>query len=81
MFKNYIKIAWRNFKKGKLYSFINLSGLTIGMTSFVLIALFVQYELSYDEQHENGDDIYRIISKQPGNEFEGTDLFSGTLCR
>lgn len=78
MLKNYIKIAWRNLKKGKLYSFINLSGLTIGMTSFILITLFVQFELSYDEQHENADNIYRVISKQPGNEFKGTDLFSGT---
>ncbi|WP_149274589.1 ABC transporter permease [Pareuzebyella sediminis] len=78
MFKNYLKIAWRNFKKGKLYSFINLTGLTIGMTSFILIALFVQYELSYDRQHENVDDIYRVISQQPGNEYKGTDLFSGT---
>ncbi len=78
MFKNYLKIAWRNFKKGKLYSFINLLGLTIGMTCFILIALFVQYELSYDKQHKNVDDIYRVISKQPGNEYKGTDLFSGT---
>ncbi len=78
MFKNYIKIAWRNFKKGTFYSFINLSGLTVGMTSFILIALFVQYELSYDKQHEDVDDIYRVISKQPGNEYKGTDLFSGT---
>ncbi|MGC1515978.1 MAG: ABC transporter permease [Maribacter sp.] len=78
MFKNYLKIAWRNFKKGKLYSVINLLGLTIGMISFILIALFIQYELSYDKQHDNVDDIYRVISKQPGNEFKGTDLFSGT---
>jgi len=78
MLKNYLKIAWRSFKKGKLYSFINLSGLTVGMTSFILIALFVQYELSYDKQHVNVDDIYRVISKQPGNEYKGTDLFSGT---
>ncbi|MFK5972570.1 MAG: ABC transporter permease [Flavobacteriaceae bacterium] len=78
MIKNYFKIAWRNFVKGRLYSFINLSGLTIGMTSFILIALFVQYELSYDKQHENVDDIYRVISKQPGNIYKGTDLFSGT---
>ncbi|ASV30541.1 ABC transporter permease [Maribacter cobaltidurans] len=78
MFKNYIKIAWRNFIKGKLYSFINLSGLTIGMTSFILIALFVQYEISYDKQHEHVDDIYRVISEQPGNIYKGTDLFSGT---
>ena len=78
MFKNYLKIAWRNFINGKLYSFINLSGLTIGMTSFILIALFVQYEISYDKQHEYVDDIYRVISEQPGNEYKGTDLFSGT---
>ncbi|PCJ98751.1 MAG: hypothetical protein COA50_00470 [Flavobacteriaceae bacterium] len=78
MIKNYIKIAWRNFVKGSVYSFINVSGLTIGITCFILIALFVQYELSYDQQHENADDIYRVISKQPGNVYKGTDLFSGT---
>ncbi|KZS38046.1 ABC transporter permease [Aquimarina aggregata] len=61
MFKNYIKIAWRNLLKNKGYSAINIGGLAIGMTCFLLITLFVRNELSYDSYHENGDNIYRVV--------------------
>ncbi|NIN92798.1 MAG: FtsX-like permease family protein, partial [Candidatus Aenigmarchaeota archaeon] len=61
MLKNYLKITIRNIKRYKGFSFINISGLAIGMTIFILIALFVQYELSFDRYHENADRIYRII--------------------
>ncbi len=60
MFKNYIKIALRNIKKHKGYSFINISGLAIGMACCILILLWVQDELSYDRYHENADRIHRI---------------------
>jgi len=76
MFKNYFKVAWRSMLKQKLYSFINLLGLTIGMTCFILIALYIQYELSYDQHHEKADQIYRIYQQQKGNAFRGTDLFA-----
>ncbi len=76
MFRNYFKVAWRNALKQKLYSLINLSGLTIGMSCFILIALYIQYELSYDTHHERADQIYRIYQQQKGNTFRGTDLFS-----
>jgi putative ABC transport system permease protein len=76
MFKNYFKIAWRNIFKHKMYSLINISGLTIGMTCFILIALFIQFELSFDSHHEKADRIYRIGMQQKGNEFRGTDLFA-----
>lgn len=78
MYKNYIKIAWRNFTKHSVYSFINLSGLTIGMTCFILIALFVQYEVSFDSHHEKANNIYRVLNQQFGNEFKGTDIFAVT---
>ena len=61
MFKNYLKIALRNIKRHKGYSFINIVGLAIGMACCILILLWVQDELSYDRFHENADDIYRVI--------------------
>ena len=61
MFANYLKIALRNIKNYKVYSFINIAGLTIGMVCCILILLWVQDELSYDGFHENGDNIYRVI--------------------
>jgi len=61
MLKNYLKIALRNIKRHKGYSFINIVGLAIGMACCILILLWVQDELSYDRFHENADDIYRVI--------------------
>jgi len=78
MLQNYLKVAWRNLVKQKLYSAINLSGLTIGMTCFILVALYVQYELSYDTHHEKADRIYRVVQQQEGNVFRGTDFFAVT---
>lgn len=60
MFKNYFKIAFRNAIKQKAYTFINLSGLAIGLTSFILIMLYVQHQMSYDQFHDNKNQIYRI---------------------
>ena len=61
MLKNYLKIAWRNLLKNKGYSVINIGGLAIGMTCFLLIAMFIKNELSYDSYHEKADNIYRIV--------------------
>ncbi len=60
MIANYIKIAIRNLKKHKGYSFINISGLALGMTCCLLISLYVYDELSFDRFHENADQIYRV---------------------
>jgi len=76
MFRNYLKIAWRNLVKNKMYSLINLTGLTVGMTCFILIALYIQFELSFDAHHEKADRIYRVAQQQKGNEYSGTDLFA-----
>ena len=56
-----MKIAWRNLIKNKGYSIINIGGLAIGMACFLMIALFINNELSYDTYHEKGDNIYRVV--------------------
>jgi len=63
MFKNYLKIALRNMKKHKAFSFVNIAGLAIGMACCVLMFLWVYDELSYDRFHENFNDLYRIITE------------------
>jgi putative ABC transport system permease protein len=60
MLRNYLKIAIRNMKRHKGYSFINIFGLAIGMACCILILIYVVDEFSYDNFHENGDRIYRI---------------------
>ncbi|WPU93617.1 ABC transporter permease [Mucilaginibacter sabulilitoris] len=62
MFKTYFKLAYRNIIKDKAYSIINISGLTIGLASSILILLWVQNELSYDKFHKNASQIYRVVS-------------------
>jgi putative ABC transport system permease protein len=61
MFKNYLKIALRNFWKNKTSSAINIFGLTIGLTSCLLIALYIQHEVSYDNFEKKGNRIARVI--------------------
>jgi len=78
MFKNNLVIAWRNIKRNKVYSALNIFGLAAGMAVFILIMLFVRYELSYDRYHANAHNIYRIIQQQPGNVFLGSDIFAVT---
>lgn len=62
MVKLFFKIAWRNLIRNKTYSLINITGLAIGLTCFILISLYVTDELSFDRHHEKGDRIYRIHS-------------------
>ena len=78
MLKNYLLIAWRNFRKHKSFSLINIAGLAVGMACFILIMLYVQYELSFDRYHAKADRIYRVAAHQPGNFFIGTDHFAVT---
>ncbi len=60
MFKHYLKIAIRNVLKHKTYSFINVFGLACGVACCVLVFLFVQHEMSYDQFHANAGQIYRV---------------------
>jgi putative ABC transport system permease protein len=61
MFKNYLKVAARNMRKHKGYTFINVFGLTMGMTICLLIFLWVRDEMSYDRFHANANRIYRAL--------------------
>lgn len=60
MFKNYVTTSWRSLKKNKVFSIINILGLTIGMSAFLLISLYVRHEMSYDNFHEKGSNLYRL---------------------
>jgi putative ABC transport system permease protein len=61
MLKNYLKIAWKNLTKNKVFSFINIFGLTTGITICLMIFLFVMNEFSVDNFHTNGKNIYRVM--------------------
>ena len=63
MFKNYFKIAFRNLKRNKAYSFINIAGLSLGLAAAMLIILYVKDEVSYDRFHKNVNNIYRITTQ------------------
>jgi len=60
MFKNYFKIAWRNLGKNKVFSFINIFGLAIGLTCCILITLYIVHEMSYDRYHKNSDRLFQL---------------------
>ncbi len=72
MFKNYFKTALRNLQRNKIYSFINIAGLSLGLTCAMLIMLYVKDEVSFDRFHKNVNNIYRVVSKseQQGQERE-----------
>jgi putative ABC transport system permease protein len=72
MFKNYFKTAFRNFRKNKFYTGINIVGLAVGIATCLLILLYVLDELSYDKYNKKADQIYRINNeiKFGGNHFD-----------
>jgi putative ABC transport system permease protein len=67
MLKNYIKVALRNLFRNKAYSAINILGLSLGVACCLLLALYIQDEVSYDKHHDRVDDVYRIVSIFQGN--------------
>ncbi|MBX2843073.1 MAG: ABC transporter permease [Flammeovirgaceae bacterium] len=71
MYLNHFKIAWRHIFSKKLYSFINITGLGVGMACCLLILLYVKYELSYDQYHEDLDKIYRVTHAYKSLEEKG----------
>ncbi len=74
MLKNYLKTAWRNFQKNRGFSMINLFGLSVGMAAFMLIALYIIDELSYDRFLTDSDRIYQV--NLSGN-FGGQEINAG----
>ncbi|WP_394748987.1 ABC transporter permease [Spongiimicrobium salis] len=67
MFKNYIKIGWRNILKSKAFSAINILGLSAGLSSVMVVLLFLNYELSYDRWDESLNQVYKLSIKK-GND-------------
>jgi len=70
MFTNFFKIAWRNMVRARGFTLINLTGLIVGMASAILIMLWIQNEVSYDQFHQKKDRIYEAWNKT---------LFSGEI--
>lgn len=62
MLKNYFKIAWRNLRKNKAFSFINIFGLAVGLASCLLIVLYIFDESSYDKHQKDGNRLFRIAT-------------------
>ena len=67
MLKNYIKIAWRNIFRQKLFSVINILGLAVSLSAFFTIIQYVGFEKSYDRFHEKADEIYRVNTTRSEN--------------
>ncbi|OEK04751.1 ABC transporter permease [Roseivirga misakiensis] len=84
MLRSYFKTAFRNLIKHKGYSFINISGLALGIASCLLIMLYVKDELTFDKFHENGENIYRVRSSNQvsdGNFIEFVRLPTGPTAK
>ena len=77
MFKNYFKTAFRNLARNKIYSFINVAGLSLGLACAMLIMLYVKDEVSFDKFHKNVDNIYRVVSQRKENKIPVTGLLQG----
>ena len=82
MFKNYVKTAYRNLVRNRLYSAISVIGLSIGIACCLLVLLYVQHEMSFDRFHTNRDDIYRLIhSEDFAGELGGGTASTSALLR
>ncbi len=80
MLKNYLKIAWRNIQKHKAFSIINITGLSIGMACCIMILLWVQDEISFDNFHANKDNIYRVIADWEKYDWKGLEASPAPLA-
>jgi putative ABC transport system permease protein len=80
MFKNYFKIAWRNIKRQKAYSTINIVGLAIGIAACLLILQYVSFELSYENFHDKKDRIYRVKQDRYDNGKLSTEWVGGAFA-
>ncbi len=78
MLRNYFFIAWRNLKKNRAFSFINILGLTAGLTACLLIGVYIQHELSYDKFHDNADRIVRTTMEYGKSGTVNTTASTGT---
>src|SRR5574339_60245 len=77
MFKNYLTVAWRNLRRNKVFTFINIIGLAIGISASLVIYLLVYYDFSFDKHHKGVDRMYRVVSSL---HFPGTLINNGGVC-
>ena len=80
MIKNYLKIAWRNMQKHGVFSFINITGLAIGMACCIMILLWVRDELSFDTFHTNRENIYRVVADWEKYDWQGLEASPAPLA-
>ncbi len=78
MIRNYFKIALRHLQKNKLYACVNIAGLAVGITSCLLIGIYIWHELSYDRFHQNGDRIARVTWEYNFGDAETKTASTGT---
>ena len=78
---SYFKIAWRNIRRSKLYSSINIFGLALGLACCMLIILYLKDEVSYDRFHQNAQNIFRVTVERmgPDGKLQGTDGITGMM--
>ena len=63
MLRNYLIIAVRNLMKQKIFTFINVFGLAVGVACCMILGLYVNHEMSYDRHHPNAEQIYRVVQE------------------
>ena len=78
MIRNYFKTAFRHLQKNKLYAIVNVLGLAIGVTSCILIGIYIWHELSYDRFHKNKDRIVRVTWEYNFGDAETKTATTGT---
>ncbi len=76
----FFKVTIRNFYKNKLFTCLNLIGMSMGMTVFILIMLWVKFEMSYDRFHEKGSDIYRLVTRSEINGKSFNSAVTPAIC-
>src|SRR4029077_12677183 len=76
MFKNYLVVALRNFRRNKIFSLINIAGLAIGISASLVIYLIVHYEFSYEKFQKDRARIYRVVTNMhfPGQDFKNAGV-------
>src|SRR4051812_47869641 len=72
MFRNYLKTAWRNLVRNRFYASVNIIGLAIGIASFIVILIYLNYELSYDKWDPALKKVYKIGLQSKGDILQGT---------
>jgi putative ABC transport system permease protein len=76
MIRNYLTVAWRNLKRNKVFTIVNIMGLSVGLTVCMLLSLYIWHESHYDDYHDHGDRLYQVgsieMSRGDRNRFHGT---------